>query len=303
MIIVISAIVFASTTSGLHILPCEPGYPGPLGCDQFVANGGQLGAGGGQVVSGGQVGAGGQIDVFSPLENIVQSPGSLAMDPAFWDNPSLQQADLVDPTQFVEPIPQFVDPSTQFVDPTSQFVDPNLQFIDPTQIVEPFIDAGISPVQLDQTGGLITPGGVEFVGGNVGTAPAYPKGSKSNMIKSYPKSFLKKILLKLIQKGYLKKNMQSVYPKGYAKKKILGSYSKRRSAYPNMYARYPSMVGKSYYKNSKGYGIPRVYRKQKYLVGYGVYPKIGLKRKMGHLGKHGRSYSKRYPKLYMSKYI
>jgi hypothetical protein len=88
MIIVISAIVFAATTSGLHILPCEPGYPGPLGCDQFVANGGQLGAGldagVGQVSGGGQVGGGGLIDVFSPLENIGQSPGSLVMDPAFW---------------------------------------------------------------------------------------------------------------------------------------------------------------------------------------------------------------------------
>lgn len=299
MIIVISAIVFAATTSGLHILPCEPGYPGPLGCDQFVANGGQLGAGldagVGQVSGGGQVAGGGLIDVFSQFENIGQSPGSLAMDPAFWDNPSLQQADLVDPTQFVEPMPQFVDP-------TAQFVDPNLQFIDPTQIVEPLFDGGIAPVQLDQTSRPI-PLDVEFVGGNVGTAPAYPKGSKSNIIKSYPKSFLKKILLKLILKGYLKKDMHSVYPKGYAKKKILGGYLKGRSTYPNMYARNPSMFGKSYYKKSKGYGIPRVYRKQKYLVGYGGYPKIGLKRKMGHLGKHGRSYSKGYPKLYISKYI
>ncbi|CAC5394136.1 unnamed protein product [Mytilus coruscus] len=302
MIIFICAFIFVSEISCLHILPCEPGDPGPLGCDQFVRNGGQLGAG--QASNPGNVrtfgtGSGNSIGFWNN-QNIA---GMQFIDPTQIANPS----QLVEPTaQFLDPTTQFLDPTTQFLDPTSQFIDPSfrdqsfagpvsagqfdptLQFIDPTQIVDPSFNGAVGEGQLDQPSGPLTTG-LDFVGGKSKMPISYPKGKFMTKGKSITKGYPKGMLKKNSIGGYPKRLMVR-YPKKYVKS--IHGYPKGKR---QTYTKYPNVYQKAY-SHPKKYKVIR-YLKKKYMIG--GYPKFGLGMKTGY--RKGISYSKGYSKYSISK--
>lgn len=314
MILLICAFIFVSEISCLHILPCEPGDPGPLGCDQFVRNGGQLGVG--QASNPGNegsfgIGSGNSIGSLANDVSFLNSQNIAGMqfiDPTQIANPSQfvdPTSQFLDPTaQLLDPTTQFLDPTTQFLDPTSQFIDPtfrdqsfavpvgqtdpSLQFIDPTQIVDPSFNAAVGVGQIGQSIGPLTTG-LEFVGGKSKIPRVYPKGKFMTKGKVITNGYPKRMIKKKSMEGYPKRLIVR-YPKKYVKN--IHGYPKGKIP---TYSKYPNVYQKAY-RNPKNYKVVR-YLKKKYMIG--GYPKFGLGMKTGY--KKGRAYSKGYPKFSISK--